>query len=70
MLGTSDDPDDSGNETSALGLMLLIVAQFFTATQFIVEEKLLGSYELDPLKVVGLEGMWGLTYWVILLPIF
>ena len=70
MLGSSDDPDDEGNDTSALGLMLLIVAQFFTATQFIVEEKLLGSYELDPLKVVGLEGMWGLTYWAVLLPIF
>lgn len=37
---------------------------------FIVEEKLLGSYELDPLKVVGYEGLFGLIMWCILLPIF
>jgi hypothetical protein len=37
---------------------------------FIVEEKLLGDYVLDPLKVVGLEGMWGIVYYLILLPIF
>jgi hypothetical protein len=36
----------------------------------IVEEKLLGDYYLDPLKVVGLEGMWGLAIWCVLLPIF
>lgn len=37
---------------------------------FIVEEKLLGDYYLDPLKVVGFEGVWGLLIWAILLPIF
>jgi hypothetical protein len=35
-----------------------------------VEEKLLGNYYLDPLKVVGLEGLWGLIIWCVLLPIF
>ena len=35
-----------------------------------MEEKLLGDYYLDPLKVVGLEGLWGLIIWCILLPIF
>ena len=30
----------------------------------------MGDYVLDPLKVVGLEGMWGIVYWAILLPIF
>jgi hypothetical protein len=37
---------------------------------FIVEEKLLGDYYLDPLKVVGWEGIWGCCYYAILLPIF
>jgi hypothetical protein len=37
---------------------------------FIVEEKLLGDYYLDPLKVVGLEGVWGVLMYAILLPIF
>lgn len=37
---------------------------------FIVEEKLLGDYYLDPLKVVGLEGLWGVVIYSVLLPIF
>jgi hypothetical protein len=37
---------------------------------FIVEEKLLGDYYLDPLKIVGLEGVWGVLMYAILLPIF
>lgn len=36
---------------------------------FIVEEKLIGDYYIDPMKVVGLEGMWGLTYYIALLPV-
>ena len=52
--------DKDGDSTKALGLILLIIAQLFAGSLLIVEEKLLGSYYLDPLKVVGLEGMWGL----------
>jgi hypothetical protein len=37
---------------------------------FIVEEKLLGDYYLDPMKIVGLEGVWGVLMYAILLPIF
>ena len=36
---------------------------------FIVEEKLLSQYYLDPFKVVGTEGMWGVLYYLTLLPI-
>jgi len=36
---------------------------------FVVEEKLLGDYYVDPMKVVGLEGMWGLCYYIALLPV-
>jgi hypothetical protein len=60
--------DDGGSTTTPIGLILLVCSQLFAGTQFIVEEKLLGDYYLDPLKVVGLEGMWGLCYWAILLP--
>jgi len=42
----------------------------FAGCQFITEEKLLSSYYLDPMFVVGTEGMWGLLYYLILLPIF
>jgi drug/metabolite transporter (DMT)-like permease len=65
--GQEYKPDDAG--TKPLGLFLLIFSQFFTGTQFIVEEKLFENYYLDPFKVVGLEGMWGTIYYLILLPI-
>jgi drug/metabolite transporter (DMT)-like permease len=68
----SGPSDDSGDETptSLFGVILLIVAQCFTGLQFISEEKILSGYYLDPLLVVGLEGMFGTLYYCILLPIF
>jgi drug/metabolite transporter (DMT)-like permease len=62
---------NSGDEeVNPLGIFLLVLSQLFIGGLFIVEEKLLGDYYLDPLKVVGLEGLWGLIITVILLPIF
>jgi drug/metabolite transporter (DMT)-like permease len=55
--------------TEPLGIILLIIAQLFAGALFVVEEKLLGDYYLDPLKIVGLEGLWGLIIWCIILPI-
>jgi drug/metabolite transporter (DMT)-like permease len=53
-----------------MGILLLIVAQLFSGGLYIVEDKLLGDYYLDPLKVVGLEGLWGFIMTLIILPIF
>ncbi len=65
------NPPKTGSiETKPLGVFILIVATVFSSGLYVVEEKLLGSYELDPLKVVGLEGLWGTILWAILLPIF
>lgn len=36
---------------------------------FIIEEKLLSKYYLDPFLIVGTEGMWGTLYYFLLLPI-
>ena len=38
------DPDAPEQGTGALGLIMLVVAQFFAASLLIVEEKLLGNY--------------------------
>jgi drug/metabolite transporter (DMT)-like permease len=65
-----DDESSKGNQTTFLGILLLLLAQCFTGGQFIVEEKFLGDYYLDPLQAVGLEGFWGCVYYAILLPIF
>lgn len=63
-------PDSSTNGSVALGILLLMISQCFAGTQFIVEEKLLSGYYLDPFRIVGTEGMWGLCYYLFLLPIF
>jgi hypothetical protein len=60
----------SNDETSVTGIIMLLASQLFSGGLFVTEEKILGDYYLDPLKVVGLEGMWGLCYYAILLPIF
>ena len=57
--------EESG--TAVYGIALLILSQLFIAGQLISEEKLLRNYYLDPLKIVGLEGMWGLLFMIILL---
>lgn len=43
----------------ALGVSLILFAQIFTASQYVVEEKIMNHYTIDPLAAVSLEGMWG-----------
>jgi len=72
LVGVAVITGDSSKSISStpLGIGILLVATVFSSCLYIVEEKLLGDYYLDPLKVVGLEGLWGLIIWSILLPIF
>ncbi|OUM69076.1 hypothetical protein PIROE2DRAFT_57704 [Piromyces sp. E2] len=44
-----------------LGVLMVILAQIFTALQFIIEEKIMSHYEISPLKTVGFEGSFGLS---------
>ena len=46
---------------TVIGVLMIALAQVFTATQFVLEEFILGKYELEPLKVVGWEGVFGFT---------
>ncbi|RPA99663.1 hypothetical protein L873DRAFT_1806151 [Choiromyces venosus 120613-1] len=48
-----------------IGVLLIAGAQIFTATQFVVEEHILEHYALEPLKVVGWEGIFGFIVTVI-----
>ena len=63
------DGKSSGSTSPATGIILLMISQLFAGTMFVVEEKLLGNYYLDPFKIVGSEGMWGVLYFLIALPI-
>lgn len=50
---------------TVIGVLLIAFAQIFTATQFCVEEWILEQYALEPLKVVGWEGIFGFTITII-----
>ena len=65
---TDTDGDDLVGSVF-LGIILILIAQVFAGALFIVEEYFIGDYYLDPLKVVGTEGMWGTLYFLIALPI-
>ena len=59
----------SGN-TDSTGIMLLIIAQFFSGGLMVTEEKLIkGSIKVSPMLAIGLEGLSGCTLLIILMPI-
>ena len=62
--------DSSEGENPAFGIFLVVLSQVFSCFLFITEEKLLKGYETPPLKAVGLEGMWGVLCYIVLLFIF
>ncbi|RMJ28178.1 integral membrane protein [Aspergillus sp. HF37] len=48
-----------------IGILLIAAAQIFTASQFVLEEWILENYAMDPLWVVGWEGIFGLSVTVV-----
>ncbi|KAI9597115.1 hypothetical protein BDF19DRAFT_435876 [Syncephalis fuscata] len=70
LIGATSDPKPTDNASdteseieefarAALGIFMVLFAQMFTAIQFVVEEKILKHYAVEPLMAVGLEGFWG-----------
>ncbi|CDZ97168.1 Predicted integral membrane protein [Phaffia rhodozyma] len=51
------------------GILLILFAQLFTATQFVVEEKIMATHSVPPLLAVGLEGFFGFIATAIAMPI-
>ncbi|PTU17074.1 hypothetical protein P175DRAFT_0487981 [Aspergillus ochraceoroseus IBT 24754] len=50
---------------TVFGVVLIAAAQIFTASQFVLEEWILENYAMDPLQVVGWEGIFGFSVTVI-----
>ena len=46
----------------------MVVSQCFVAIQLVTEEKLAKKYQLDPLYLVGMEGVWGCAFMAVILP--
>jgi drug/metabolite transporter (DMT)-like permease len=55
------DPNSTAapkDENAALlGIFFVVLAQCFSASQFVIEEKILSKYQIPALKAVGLEGL-------------
>ncbi|CAI6333094.1 unnamed protein product [Periconia digitata] len=46
---------------TVIGVLLIAGAQIFTATQFVLEERIMEKYSMDPIRVVGWEGVFGFS---------
>nr|GAT43965.1 predicted protein [Mycena chlorophos] len=67
--------DEEGNEDVeagkvVIGIFFVLVAQLFTATQFVVEEKIMSRYSVGPLEAVGFEGLFGASAVLLAMPFF
>jgi len=52
-----------------VGIFFVLFAQVFTATQFVVEEKIMTQYSISPLMAVGWEGFFGTLSILLFIPI-
>lgn len=55
----------SESAKAAVGVLLIAGAQIFTATQFVLEEWMLENSPVEPIKVVGWEGIFGFVVTVV-----
>ncbi|KAJ3208861.1 hypothetical protein HDU67_006506 [Dinochytrium kinnereticum] len=74
LVGVSSIVEGGGSATvpipsSPLGVILVVLAQTITASQFVLEEVIMSKYDVPPLRAVGLEGIFGLLSAVLFLPI-
>lgn len=61
-IGSKEPSSTSSTSVSweaAVGVLLIMLAQIFSASQFVIEEYLLEKYTMDPILVVAWEGTFG-----------
>ncbi|KAG8858524.1 hypothetical protein FRB96_005196 [Tulasnella sp. 330] len=61
--------DDTDPTVVFIGVLFVLFAQFFSAFQFVLEEKIMAQYSVEPLVAVGLEGFFGLVSILVVMPI-
>lgn len=59
LLAIRESISQSGAGMVAIGISMIAGAQIFTATQFVLEEFILERYSIEPLRMVGYEGLFG-----------
>ncbi|KAH7131360.1 hypothetical protein B0J13DRAFT_562430 [Dactylonectria estremocensis] len=59
--GSETEGGLSDASRAIFGVLLIAGAQIFTATQFVLEEWILENSSIEPIRVVGWEGLFGFT---------
>lgn len=67
--GAADSATAEDTKNSLLGLAFIIGAQVLCALQIVVEEHMMISLNVSPMLLVGLEGLWGLVFFAVLMPV-
>lgn len=65
-----EKPSEDDVGSTGLGIFLMMVSLVLNGGLFISEEKIFQSHHVEPLKVTGTEGFWGLCLCLIFIPIF
>jgi drug/metabolite transporter (DMT)-like permease len=53
-----------------IGICMILLAQIFTATQYVIEEKIMQNKIISPLLAVGIEGLIGTILVLLISPIY
>ncbi|PWN28336.1 hypothetical protein BDZ90DRAFT_218716 [Jaminaea rosea] len=68
-VATDQEPEVPPALAAFLGVLLILFAQLFSASQFVLEEKIMTRYNVDPLLAVSYEGLFGLTTVLLAMPL-
>lgn len=71
VIGTSapvEEAKEDDQKDPLLGIIMVLAGQVFTASQFVIEEKIMERYSVEPLLAVGYEGGWGLLTTLVGMP--
>jgi|JI6StandDraft_1071083.scaffolds.fasta_scaffold11106_5 hypothetical protein len=60
---------DADAKLAIVGYLLIVASLITNGLFFVSEEKLYKAYHLEPMQVVGYEGLFGLIFYAIILPI-
>jgi drug/metabolite transporter (DMT)-like permease len=63
------DTSQKDNSHLLIGILLTVLAQLVTALQIVVEEEFLTKRNVRPCLLIGMEGFWGVLFFVVLIPI-
>ena len=63
----SNSHSEKGN--ALIGVTVMVLSAIMQGTQFVVEEKMMSVYYLNPFQFVGWQGIWGLLFTLLILPI-